>query len=282
MKCECHGHIIADGVSYTDAMERHKNGVDKDHVRRALEKVRDCGISFYRDGGDKYLASAFAKTIALEYGIDYRTPIWITHKKGCYGGMYGRSFETMKDYHALVKEALKLGADFVKLTVTGMLDFENGGAVMGRPFAGAELREAVRIAKGEGLAVMAHVNGADYIKEALEAGVDSIEHGFWPDESVIGYFLDTGAVWVPTGVAVFNHIGQGRYEDRVMRRIHEVQLDVLLQAFEKGVLIACGSDAGANLVYQGTGTEEELALLLSMGIDPQRGNGEIIRRFKKQ
>lgn len=282
MKCECHGHIIADGVSYAAAMERHKNGVDFDYVRGALEKVRGCGVDFYRDGGDKYLVSAYAKTIAGEYGIDYRTPIWITHKKGCYGGMYGRAFETMKEYRALVEEALRLGADFVKLTVTGMLDFENGGEVTGQPFVGAELREAVRIAKGEGLAVMAHVNGADFMREALDAGVDSVEHGFWPDERVIGWFLDTGAVWVPTGVAVYNHIGMGRYDDNVMRRIHEAQRDILIKAYEKGVLIACGSDAGAHLVYQGRGTDDELRLLSDMGIDPRKGNEEIMRRFKRQ
>ena len=282
MKCECHGHIIADGVSYAAAMERHKNGVDFDYVRGALEKVRGCGVDFYRDGVDKYLVSAYAKTIAGEYGIDYRTPIWITHKKGCYGGMYGRAFETMKEYRALVEEALRLGADFVKLTVTGMLDFENGGEILGRPFTGEELREAVRIAKGEGLAVMAHVNGADFILEALDAGVDSVEHGFWPDERVIGHFLDTGAVWVPTSVTVYNQIGAGRYDDDVMRRILKAQRDVLVRAYEKGVLIACGSDAGANHVYQGKGTDDEMRLLHEMGIDPQKGNEEIMRRFKRQ
>ncbi len=95
MKYECHGHIIADGVSYQESMERHKNGVDEAYVRKNFEILAARGIGFYRDGGDKYMVSAFAKKAAEAYGIDYRTPIYIAHKKGYYGAMYGRCFENM-------------------------------------------------------------------------------------------------------------------------------------------------------------------------------------------
>ncbi len=278
---ECHGHIIADGVSYADAMSRHKNGVDKDYVQRALKTASGCGIGFYRDGGDKYMVSAYAKKIAGEYGIDYRTPVYITHKKGYYGTMYGRSFENLTEYRALVSEAASLGADFIKITVTGMLDFDSTGEIMGPVFGTKELCEAVRIAEGEGFAVMAHVNGADHIKSALEAGVKSIEHGFWPDSSVIDYFLQTGAVWVPTCATAYNLIGSGRYSDAVMRHIHETQKNVLMEAYGRGVLIASGSDCGAWRVPQGSGTLDEIAILKDMGIDPQNGNRAIESRFKR-
>lgn len=282
MKYECHGHIAADGCGYKAAMARHKNGVDQAAVRKALETVAAHGIGFYRDGGDKYMVSAYAKQIAGEYGIDYRTPVWISYKKGCYGGMYGRPFETMKDFYALVREAKRYGADFVKLTVTGMLDFDHDGRIfMGAVFPTAELREAVHISEGEGLHVMAHCNGAEHVRDALEAGVQSVEHGFWPDISVIDYFLQTNAVWVPTGVTVHNLIGKGVYSDAVLTKIHEAQKAVLQEAYAKGVLIASGSDCGASMVYQGSGTDDEIALLTSMGIDPEKGNKEIEQRFKR-
>ena len=277
---ECHGHIIADGISYVDSMNRHKNGVDKEYVHRALKTVADYGIGFYRDGGDKYLVSAFAKKIAGEYGIDYRTPIYITHKKGYYGAMYGRSFEDMAGFRSLVVEAKSLGADFIKITMTGMLDFENSGEIMGPEFSSEELRETVRIAEGEGFAVMAHVNGADNIKRALEAGVMSIEHGFWPDSSVIDYFLDRDAVWVPTCATVYNLIGSGRYSDTVMQNIYEHQKSVLIEANKRGVLIASGSDCGAWNVPQGSGTLDEIAILNRMGINPERGNYAVASRFR--
>jgi imidazolonepropionase-like amidohydrolase len=281
MKYECHGHIIADGVSYKDAMARHKSGVDEAYVRSALQKVAAHGIGFYRDGGDKYMVSAFAKKVAGEYGVDYRTPVSIAHKNGCYGAMYGRGFDDMRGFRALVAEAKALGADFVKLTVSGMLDFDGGGRITGPLFSGPELKEAVKIANGEGFRVMAHVNGADNIKAALEAGVDSVEHGFWPDGSVIDCFLQADAVWVPTCAAVHNLIGAGRYSDNVLLNIHAAQKTVLTEAYARGVLIASGSDCGAWRVPQGQGTDDELEVLADMGIAPERGNRAIAERFKR-
>ncbi|UOO36780.1 amidohydrolase family protein [Oscillospiraceae bacterium CM] len=281
MKFECHGHIIADGVSYADAMRRHKNGVDEAYVRENLKTVVGSGIGFYRDGGDKYMVSAFAKQIAPEYGLDYRTPIYITHMKGYYGGMYGVAFETMAEFKELVLRAKALSADFIKITVTGMLDFNDRGAIMGPILPTSVLREAVNIAKGEGFAVMAHCNGAENMKNAMEAGVSSIEHGFWPDRSVIDWFLQTKAVWVPTAVTAYNLIGDGRYDGVVMKNVHEAQKAVLTEAYQKGVLIASGSDCGAYRVLQGSGTLDEYALLAEMGIDPARGNAAIAERFQR-
>lgn len=280
MKYECHGHIIADGVSYAEAMERHKNGVDEAFVRSALQTLTAHGIGYYRDGGDKYMVSAYAKKIAEEYGIDYRTPIYITHKEGYYGGMYGCAFENMADFYKLVRQAKKLGADFIKITVTGMLDFAEGGKIMGPVFSSAELREAVKIAEGEGFKVMAHCNGAENIKNALEAGVRSIEHGFWPDSGVIDYFLQTDAVWVPTCAAVYNLIDEGRYDKNTMQKIHNAQKTVLKEAYTRGVLIASGSDCGAWMVPQGKGTDDEIAILAGMGIDPSLGNKAIAETFR--
>ena len=175
-----------------------------------------------------------------------------------------------------------MGADFVKLTVSGLLDFDEGGRLTGPVFNGAALKEAVNIANGEGFAVMAHCNGADNIKAALEAGAQSIEHGFWPDGSVIDYFLQTGAVWVPTCVTVTNIIGAGRYDPAVMQNIHDVQKAVLQEAYDRGVLIASGSDCGAWMVSQGKGTDDEIAVLAGIGIDPEKGNAAIREKFQRQ
>jgi imidazolonepropionase-like amidohydrolase len=152
---------------------------------------------------------------------------------------------------------------------------------MGPVFSTVELKEAVNIAEGEGLAVMAHVNGADHIKSALDSGVKSIEHGYWPDSSIIDYFLQTNAVWVPTCAAVYNLIGADRYSETVLQKIHNTQKTVLKEAFNRGVLIASGSDCGAWMVKQGKGTLDEYTILENMGIHPDKGNKEIERVFKK-
>lgn len=280
MKYECHGHIIADGDNYNAAIKRHENGVDEAYVRQNLKKITARGIGYYRDGGDKFGVSAFAKKIAGEYGIDYRTPLYIIHKNGYYGTMYGFGFDNMKEYTALVHKAKEQGADFIKITVSGMLNFEGAGDILGPVFSGSELKEAVNIAEGEGFAVMAHVNGADNIKAAIDAGVKSIEHGFWPDSSIIDYFLQADVVWVPTCATVNNLIGSGRYSDSVIQSIIDAQNKVLIEANKQGVLIATGSDCGAWHVYQGAGTDDEYMILAKLGIFPTKGNSAIAARFK--
>jgi len=277
---ECHGHIILDGVSYADSVARHEGGVDESFVRQNLKICADHGVTFYRDGGDKHGATVFAKRVAGEYGIDYRTPAYIIHKKGFYGHMFGRAFETLAEYRELVAEAGRLGADFIKLTASGLLDYANGGDVTGPPTA-EEFPEMVKIAHGEGYAVMVHANGADNIRHAVEAGADSIEHGFYMDSGAISIMAQTGAVWVPTIAVAANLVGAGRFDDGVVRKIYDGHKAALLEAAAAGVLIACGSDAGASYVYQGQGAIDELEVLRGLGIDPTAGNRKIEKEFQK-
>ncbi len=280
MSYECHGHIALNGVNYKASMERHKNGVDEAFLREDLKALSDSGITFYRDGGDKLMVSAYAKKITPEYDIDYRTPIYAIHKKGSYGDMFGLAFETMSEYSELVKNAKKLGADFIKLMVSGIMDYDDNGRVMGPALGYSELREAVKIAEGEGLKIMAHVNGTENIKNALSAGVKSIEHGFRPDTEIIDLLLETGAVWVPTRSPLENLIGCGRFDDGVLRSVLDEQKTVLKEAYERGAYIASGSDSGSYLVYQGKGTLDEYGYLEGLGIDPMRGNIRIAELFK--
>ena len=280
MLYECHGHIILDGIAYTDAVERHKNGPCESVVRQNLESCVKQGVAFYRDGGDKHGVSVFAKNIAHEYGIDYRTPAFIIHKKGYYGSMFGRAFEDLTQYKGLVLEAKRLGADFIKLTASGMLDFNGHGGVMGPFMTVQELKEMVNIAGGEGFRVMVHVNGADNIKMAVEAGVSSIEHGFWADDEAAVMLAESGVVWVPTRAAVANHIGTGSFDDSVLQKIIDIQERALRKAYSMGALIASGSDSGASMVFPDRGALDEIRLLAEIGINPEKGNKKIAEIFK--
>lgn len=279
---ECHGHIILDSVSYNGAVARHKNGPDEGFIHHNLKICAEHGIVFYRDGGDKYGASVFAKTIAASYGIDYRTPAYIIHKKGYYGGMFGRAFDSMTEYRGLVTEALRLGADFVKTTASGLLDFAHGGSITGASLPQDELREMINIAHGEGCAVMIHANGADNIKRAVECGADSIEHGFYMDTQALKMLAQTGAVWVPTCAAVSNLIGSGLYNDDVLLLVLARHKDALAEAVKIGVPVACGSDTGASFVPQGRGTLDEISVLESLEIDPEHGNCKIAEVFRRK
>ena len=126
---ECHAHVIMDGKNYKEAVALHKNGVMDEVIHACFSKYRDAGVTFIRDGGDSFGVSKRAKEIAPEYGITYLTPIFAIHKKGHYGGIVGRSFEDLREYQELVKEAKESGADFIKIMVSGLIDFRRYGVL---------------------------------------------------------------------------------------------------------------------------------------------------------
>lgn len=254
---ECHGHIFMNGTDYPKAVEMHQKGVDREDVRQKLETYRKLGISFFRDGGDTMGVSEYARSIAQEYGIDYRTPVFAIHKNGHYGKIVGLGFDTMKEYHQLVRKARECRSDFIKVMFSGILDFGTDGGITGEPLTREEIREMIHIAHEEGFAVMAHVNGARTIQNAVESGVDSVEHGNFMDEECLQALAESDAVLVPTFVTIHNLLGSGRFDDTVIRRLQEQQEICLKRAFELNVKVALGSDAGAYRVLHGQGILDE-------------------------
>ena len=254
---ECHGHMFMNGTNYPKAVEMHQKRVDREDVRRKLETYRELGISFFRDGGDTMGVSEYARSIAPEYGIDYRTPVFAIHKNGHYGKIVGLGFDTMKEYHQLVRKARECRSDFIKVMFSGILDFGTDGGITGEPLKREEIHEMIHIAHEEGFAVMAHVNGARTIQNAVESGVDSVEHGNFMDEECLQALSESDAVLVPTFVTIHNLLGSGRFDDAVIRRLQEQQEICLKRAFELNVKVALGSDAGAYRVLHGQGLLDE-------------------------
>lgn len=255
---ECHAHIIMDGVNYRQAIDLHRNGPDDNVIREHLKIYQDRGIIFVRDGGDALGVSARAKELAPEYGIDYRTPVFAIHKEGHYGSIVGKSFSTMLEFHKRVLEAKEQGADFIKIMTTGLLDFNAHGAITGTPLDAAEVKEMVHIAHEEGMAVMSHTNGTYGVQAAVEAGVDSLEHGNYMNEESLTMLSESHTVWVPTLVTVRNLLGDGRYADETLKPIIETAEENVRKSFGLGVKVAPGSDAGAYRVLHGQGIQDEM------------------------
>lgn len=287
---ECHAHIIMDGVNYRRAVDMHKNGPDDQIIKAHLKAYQDKGITFVRDGGDALGVSLRAKEIAPEYGIDYRTPVFAIHKEGHYGSIVGKSFATMREFHDRVLEAKKAGADFIKIMTTGIMDFNAHGAVTGTPLDAAEVKEMVHIAHEEGMNVMSHTNGDYGVQAAVEAGVDSLEHGNYMNEDSLAMLAQSHTVWVPTLVTVRNLMGDGRYEDEVLWPIIESAKENVRKAFQLGIKVAPGSDAGAYRVLHGQGVQDEMDSFVEFLEEEKRddvyrwladGEAEIKKKFMR-
>lgn len=286
---ECHAHLFMDGVNYKEAVRRHSRQVGEADLRGHLQAYADKGVTFLRDGGDYLGVSRRGKELAGEYGIDYRTPVFAIHKEGHYGGIVGRGFSNLKEYHGLVLEAAAQGCDFIKIMTTGIMDFATDGSVIGEDLAADEVREMIHIAHEEGFAVMSHTNGDQAVRDVVEAGADSVEHGNFMSRDTLDLLADTGTVWVPTISTIYNLIDNGRFENTVLKRLYEKASDNLCYAYEKGVRAAMGSDAGAYCVPHGKGIMDEYEVYRkNLGynekIDGWIAQGECIirERFRRQ
>lgn len=254
---ENHMHIFMNGTDYKQAVHDMKQGKNEEVVRKNLRSYKEAGITWLRDGGDHYGASVLARKLALEYGIVYRTPCFGIHKKGHYGGIVGLAFEDMTEYHTLVKKAKQQHADFIKIMISGIMDFSTDGSLTEDSLTDAEITEMIHIAHEEGMSVMAHTNGQRAIKAAVRAGVDSLEHGNFMDDECICMLAESDTVYVPTVSTIRNLIGDNRFPQDTIQNLWIRQKDILSRCYTQGVHLALGSDAGAYRVLHARGIQDE-------------------------
>ena len=238
------------------------------------------GYTYLRDGGDRWGVGAKARSLAKSYGITYRTPLAPLCKKGCYGGFIGTTYENLSQYRDLVVKNREMGADFIKIMISGLMDFDRFGVLMQKGTELGEIPELVHIAQEEGMAVMAHGNGADAVLAAARAGVDSIEHGAYLNEEALHAMQESGTVWVPTLSTIGNLRGKGRFQEAAVEEILQSAMENVRYFLKIGGKIAPGDDAGAWAVPHGCQTEE--TLLYQSGAteaDLQAGLVAIMEKF---
>jgi len=255
---DCHMHMILDGLDWRSAIARHRERPDEDFIRGALKAYQKKGFVYLRDGGDRWGAGKKARELATEYGITYRTPLANLCRKGHYGAFIGETYENMKEYAQLVKQHRKDGADFIKIMISGLMDFDHFGVLTDEGQDPRQIRELIHIAHEEGFSVMAHANGARTVEAAAAAGVDSVEHGAYLDGDALQAMKENGAVWVPTLSTIGNLRGKGRFDEGTVQAILQSALENVDSFVNMGGLIAPGTDAGAWAVPQGCLTEYEL------------------------
>lgn len=273
-----------------------------EQIAARLALYRDTGVTFLRDGGDKHGVSVRAKAIATDMAITYVTPAFPIFKEGHYGAFIGKAYSDIESFKTLVDEAIKEGADFIKIMASGIVDFNNYGVLLdgkekqkvaiieevkvpeishdehdhdkhdhdehnhdehdhddeldGHSFEAAlykkekpaididELTEMVDYCHSKGLSVMCHCNGAVNIKAAIEAGVDTIEHGFYMDEECAGMLAESDIVWVPTVAPVAALVGQDDIKQDVLKQILAEHIKMINRVWYLGGMIALGTDAG--------------------------------------
>ena len=279
---DCHMHMVLDGVEWRSAIARHQPEPKLDWIRDVLSEYRRQGYRYLRDGGDRWGVGAAARSMAVEYGITYRTPLAPLCKAGHYGAFIGEKYESFREYADLVRKIRAQGGDFIKIMISGLMDFDTCGRLTEEGLPSGEIRELIHIAHEEGFSVMAHANGARTIEAAAVAGIDSVEHGAYSDEDSLRAMAENRVVWVPTVSTIGNLRGKGRFNEKAVEAIYESALKNIETYVNFGGILAPGSDAGAWAVPHGCRTEyDHLASVLGARTEAvlTAGAEEIVRRF---
>ena len=261
MRTDCHIHMVLDGADWRGAIDRHRTAPDRALIRQWLKAYAEAGFDYLRDGGDKWGVGAAARELAGEWCITYRTPLAPLICAGHYGGFIGEKYENLREYAALVKKRREQGADFIKIMISGIMDFDRFGVLSEEGLPGDMIRELVHIAHSEGFAVMAHANGARTVQAAAEAGADSIEHGAYLDDEALCAMAENGTVWGPTLSAIGNLRGRGRFHEAAVAAIYASSVENVRKFIKINGILAPGSDAGAWAVPHVRGGEDEYAHL---------------------
>jgi len=173
---------------------------------------------------------------------------------------------------AKVREQVKYGADVIKIAATGGV-LSKGDSPEATQFSDEEIRAVVAEAHRLGRKVAAHAHGAAGIKQAVLAGVDSIEHGSFIDDEAIRLMKEKGTYLVPT-----LYLADWFIENYQRLRVPAFMVEKakvvmpaarlnIARAFKAGVKVAFGTDAA---VYPHGLNAREFAVMVKLGMTPMQ------------
>jgi imidazolonepropionase-like amidohydrolase len=169
-----------------------------------------------------------------------------------------------------VHELLAGGADFIKIMATGAV-FTSGTAPSAPEFSEEEIRAAVEEAAKAGTFVIAHAHGAEGIKNAIRAGVRSIEHGSYLDDEGIALMVKHGT-WLVADIYNGDYTeevgSRDGWSEEILQKNRETT-GIQRRGFEKavraGVRIGYGTDAG---IYPHGQNARQFAYMVKHGMTP--------------
>jgi imidazolonepropionase-like amidohydrolase len=237
------------------------------HLRAGVTTVRDVGSA---DG----LAVEIGR--AVELGILSGPRVVAAGRAiamtGGHGWFLGREADGPDAVRRAAREEIKAGASCIKLMASGGVygHAEEPGSPQ---LTVEEMRPAVEEAHKAGRKAAAHAYSVEAINNALEAGVDSVEHGSFLDRETVGRMREQGTYLVPT-MSVYAAmaekgpgLGSPEYITRKTAEVLEASGEAFRLALEVGVPVAAGTDCGAPGHPHGT-LPEELRLMVEAGATP--------------
>ncbi len=256
-----------------------------------MRATLDAGVTTVRDAGGAPAGVKMAIERGIVTGPRMQVSISILSQTGGHGdsfypcctdlGFGAKLYDVpngvcdgIEEVRKTTREVLRAGADWIKLATTGGV-LSTADATTSSQFTLEEIETAVYEAAAQEKRCMAHAQGTQGIKNALRAGVASIEHGIYLDNEAIDLMLELDAYLVPTLVAPLDVIAFSKdHPDLLPPMMAAKAYDVVethqqsfRKAVEAGVKIAMGTDAGVG-IHGGNG--RELDLMVQHGMTPMQ------------
>ncbi|MBJ7678224.1 amidohydrolase family protein [Weissella confusa] len=269
-----HTHI----VMAADGRERAGQDVTLDTLV-ALQNLQDAiasGVTTIRDAGstdniDLKLATKIRQQrLQLPDIIGSGAALTMT---GGHGSKIGMEVDGVDEVRKASRWNLKHGAQTIKLMATGGVSLD-GEQPTDEQLSVEELTAAVLEAHHKGKPAMAHAQGTQGIKNAILAGVDSVEHAVYLDDETIQMLLDTNTAIVPTMAAPWQML---QHKDDIPAYMYdkasalwEAHQQSIRDAAAAGVNVVMGTDAGTSYNDFKSGPGVEIRLLASVGMTPEQ------------
>jgi imidazolonepropionase-like amidohydrolase len=271
---DCHVHLVLNGspniVDYVQTKSDSELMVIA--TANAIHTLKN-GVTTVRDMGGKNFIELKVRD-AVNSGAIPGPRILASGKMitsiGGHVRYIGCEVQGAEDCRRAVREQIEKGADFIKVMATGGLlteDVEHEGIEL----TAEELAAAVDEAKKYEMKSAAHAHGLAGIKNAINAGVNSIEHGSFANKEEIDRMTSSGIFWVPT-LKSLRYILDDDIESNLSKDCRQrarSSLNAIKKALKyrtKKSKIACGTDAGTPYNYHGENSIE-LELLVEYGLD---------------
>ncbi|MFH7282646.1 amidohydrolase family protein [Weissella confusa] len=245
----------------------------------ALQNLQDAiasGVTTIRDAGstdniDLKLASKIRQQrLQLPDIIGSGAALTMT---GGHGSKIGMEVDGVDEVRKAARWNLKHGAQTIKLMATGGVSLD-GEQPTDEQLSVEELTVAVLEAHHKGKPAMAHAQGTQGIKNAILAGVDSVEHAVYLDDETIQMLLDTNTAIVPTMAAPWQML---QHKDDIPAYMYdkasalwEAHQQSIRDAAAAGVNVVMGTDAGTSYNDFKSGPGVEIRLLTSVGMTPEQ------------
>lgn len=272
----CHVHLTNDGSpdllgqvsgdSVTTAALRGYLNLQAT-LASGITSVRDCGAA-------NHVALDLARAVedGLIPGPRIRAAGRVITMTGGHGHFIGREADGPDGVRQATRAEIKAGAHFIKAMATGGV-LTPGVVPTQTALQQDELEQVAREAHNAGRRAACHAIGNQGIKNAIRAGIDSIEHGFYLDDEALELALDHGTVLVPTLIAVNQIVNNGKtgaIPDWVVEKAESESghhRESFGAAVRCGMKIAAGTDAGTPFNPH-TYLAQELALMVDYGLRP--------------